>query len=85
MNCWFFTPDIFLALEQALTCMFSTEKEESNLNNECYLPTVVMHQIQQKNKKVKVLSTADSWFGLTYPQDSELVEENITVLFAIKQ
>jgi NDP-sugar pyrophosphorylase family protein len=85
MNCWFFTPDIFLALEQALTCMFSTEKEESNLNNECYLPTVVMHQIQQKNKKVKVLSTADSWFGLTYPQDSELVEENITALFAIKQ
>lgn len=85
MNCWFFTTDIFLALEHAVINILSLVKEkESELNKECYLPTVVMQQIQGENKKVKVLSTSDSWFGLTYPQDSEQVHEKVTALFAKK-
>ncbi|PKG82478.1 hypothetical protein CXF85_13405 [Colwellia sp. 75C3] len=85
MNCWFFTPDIFLALEHAVINILSLANEqESELNKECYLPAVVMQQIQNKNKKVKVLSTDDSWFGLTYPQDSEQVHEKVTALFAKK-
>jgi hypothetical protein len=44
-----------------------------------------MQQIQKKNKKVKVLITDDSWFGLTYQQDSELVNEKVTALFPIKR
>jgi NDP-sugar pyrophosphorylase family protein len=86
MNCWFFTTDIFPALEHAVINILSLAKEqESELNKECYLPTVVMQQIQDKNKKVKVLSTNDSWFGLTYPQDSEQVHEKVTALFSKKE
>lgn len=85
MNCWYFTIDIFLALEHAVINILSQAREkEAELNKECYLPTVVMQQIQDKNKKVKVLSTSDSWFGLTYPQDSEQVHEKITALFTKK-
>jgi NDP-sugar pyrophosphorylase family protein len=85
MNCWFFTTDIFSALEQAISDMLSSVKDETaNLKNECYLLTAVMQQIQQKNKKVKILSTDDSWFGVTYPQDSAQVGEKITALFAKK-
>ncbi|PKI13895.1 nucleotidyltransferase family protein [Colwellia sp. 12G3] len=86
MNCWFFTIDIFQALEHAVINTISLANEqESELNKECYLPAVVMQQIQQNNKKVKVLSTNDSWFGLTYPQDSKQVHKKVTALFAKKE
>ena len=85
MNCWFFNPDIFVALEQAITELLTSIKNRRlDVNQECYLPSVVMQQIEQKNTKVKVLSTDDSWFGLTYPQDSKQVDEKITALFAKK-
>jgi NDP-sugar pyrophosphorylase family protein len=85
MNCWFFNPDIFVALELALTELLTSIKNHRlDVNQECYLPSVVMQQIEQKNRKVKVLSTSDYWFGLTYPQDSKQVDEKITALFAKK-
>ncbi|WP_019026649.1 nucleotidyltransferase family protein [Colwellia piezophila] len=85
MNCWLFNADIFLALEQALTELLNSIKNNKMaVNQECYLPAVVMQQIEQKNKRVKVLSTNDSWFGLTYPQDCEQVDEKVTALFAKK-
>jgi hypothetical protein len=53
-----------------------------NVNRfECYLPKVVMQQIVQSNKKVKLLTSTDSWFGLTFPEDVELVEKNIDRLY----
>ena len=85
MNCWLFTVDIFSALEQALINLLNPKKIKlTNINAECYLPAVVMQQIQQKNKRVKVLSTEDTWFGLTYPQDSAQVDKKVTALFAKK-
>jgi len=86
MNCWFFTSDIFNALEQAIASLLKRSKEEfTNINAECYLPAVVMQQIQQQNKTVVVLSTDDSWFGLTYPQDTALVDEKVTALYGKKE
>ncbi|KGJ94975.1 nucleotidyltransferase family protein [Colwellia psychrerythraea] len=85
MNCWFFNVDIFLAIEQSLTELLTLiENRKIDINQECYLPAVVMQQIEQQNKKVKVLSSKDSWFGLTYPQDSQQVDEKVTALFAKK-
>jgi NDP-sugar pyrophosphorylase family protein len=90
MNCWLFTTDIFIALEQAIIKLLHSPEVQSsiikpiNVNAECYLPAVVMQQIQQKSKQVKVLSTNDSWFGLTYPQDSAQVDEKVTALFTKK-
>jgi hypothetical protein len=44
----------------------------------CYLPSVVMQQIAQHNKKVKLFISNDYWFGLTFPEDITFVENNIT-------
>ncbi len=86
MNCWLFTIDIFNALEQAIVNLLKPAKEDStNINAECYLPAVVMQQIQQQSKTVVVLSTDDSWFGLTYPQDTALVDEKVTALYGKKE
>jgi len=86
MNCWFFTTDIFSALEQALVNLLCSSKEKRlDVNDECYLPAVVMQQIQQQNKAVMVLNTEDTWFGLTYPEDSVQVGEKVTALFGKKE
>ena len=82
MNCWFFTTDIFSAIEGSLKALLlDIDSKAIDINKECYLPAVVMAQIQQENKAVKVLSTDEHWFGLTYPQDIEQVNKKVTALF----
>jgi len=83
MNSWYFTPDIFPALEHAIQALLqnTTVEKKSKQTTECYLPDVVMSQIEKGEKHVKVLTTSAKWFGLTFPQDTCLVEEKITALF----
>jgi hypothetical protein len=84
MNCWSFNNDIFPALETYIseTINIYFKGETSNNSNifECYLPKVVMQQITKQNKKVKLLTSTDTWFGLTFIEDLALVEKNITLL-----
>ena len=84
MNCWSFTLDIFPALEAYIIDTINNYAKDSDIskvnNFECYLPNVVMQQIAQQKKAVKLLTSNDSWFGLTFPEDVELVERNISIL-----
>jgi len=79
MNCWFFTPDIFPQLGQYITNKISIGL--ANENEECYLPEAVMVGIQSTNQNVEVLEAHDSWFGLTYPKDINMVESKISQLY----
>lgn len=79
MNCWFFTPEIFPQLGQYITDKIS--KELPNENGECYLPEAVMTGIQSINQTVEVLEAHDNWFGLTYPEDRNIVESKISKLY----
>jgi choline kinase len=85
MNCWNFTRDIFSALAASIIDTIANYKIENipeNVNRfECYLPNVVMQQIAESNKKVQLLISTDTWFGLTFPEDIERVEKNITSLY----
>lgn len=81
MNCWLFNIDIFPALEQEIKHLLQAK---ASLKTECYLPNVVMIQIQQQHKKVHVLTTTDQWFGLTYEQDCLLVGKKIDNIFSNK-
>ncbi len=77
MNCWLFTTDVITMIEQQLICTFI---DDLDLDNECYLPDVVMQQIVQTDKKIKVLTSHEDWFGLTYAADSNTVSESIIKL-----
>jgi len=77
MNCWLFNTDIFTIIEQRLIETFTCDVSS---DNECYLPEVVMQQIVQQSKKIKVLTSHDDWFGLTYAADSNTVSNNIVSL-----
>ncbi|MHC4232460.1 MAG: nucleotidyltransferase family protein [Planctomycetota bacterium] len=78
MNLWGFTPDIFQHLQQQF---FEYLQGHGNENKgEFYIPSVVDKLVQEGEKKVKILKTHESWFGVTYPQDKEIAQSCIRKL-----
>jgi UTP-glucose-1-phosphate uridylyltransferase len=67
MNYWGFGPDIFDYLQKEFA-EFLLEKG-GDLKAEYYLPMAVGGLIASRQKKVKVLSAQESWFGITYKED----------------
>lgn len=80
MNCWAFNQKIFPAIEQMLINTFTLDASEKD---ECYLPSVVMQQLEKQQVNVDVLSSSDDWFGVTYAADSALVDHKINTLISI--
>ena len=73
MNFWGFTPAIIPALQK----LFDEQIEEGIKNNplkyEALLPNHVGELIKENACKVKVLTSNDSWFGVTYKEDKPKV------------
>lgn len=44
---------------------------------ECYLPVEIAHLIQEDWVKMKLYPTPDTWFGVTNPEDEEIVRKQI--------
>jgi NDP-sugar pyrophosphorylase family protein len=70
MNCWGFTPDIFVEIRKQMTDFF--KKDLSILAKaEFFLPSVVQNLIDNGTCDVKVLNTTAKWYGVTYHEDKE--------------
>jgi UTP-glucose-1-phosphate uridylyltransferase len=69
MNCWGFTPDFFLHLEERFHSFIS--KHAQTLKGEYYIPSVVNHLINTRQATVKVLQSPAKWFGVTYREDRQ--------------
>jgi UTP-glucose-1-phosphate uridylyltransferase len=78
MNCWAFNQKIFPAIKQELTNVFTLK---AGYKTECYLPDVVMNQLEQQHVNVDVLISEDDWFGVTYAADSASVDSKIDQQF----
>lgn len=72
MNCWGFTKEMMDELENRFAdCL---EKNKDNmLKCEYFLPFVVDDILKDGKADVKVLSTKEKWYGVTYKQDRETV------------
>ena len=77
MNFYGFTPSFFTALDEDFAAFFRKDLKENPLGAELYLPFVVDHLIRQGRAKVRVLSSGDKWYGVTYAQDKARVMEGI--------
>ncbi len=75
MNMWGFTPRLFRQLDQRFGKFL--EEKGQDIKSEFLIPRVVDDAIASREATVKVLSTKDRWFGVTYPRDRETVRENI--------
>lgn len=71
MNLWGFTPDFFDDLESGFKSFLETSS--SNIKAEYYLPTAVTNVINSGKKRVRVFVAEDQWYGMTYPEDKQLV------------
>ena len=78
MNFWIFTPAFMTDCEIEFAAFI---RENSGKNaGESYIPTVVDSLICKGKTICDVLETSSSWFGVTYPQDKELVVASIREL-----
>lgn len=73
MNFWGFTPWIFNEMERYFYDFLRGLPPE-NLKGECLLPSMVDELIAQERLRVRVLSSAAVWFGVTYREDRPVVE-----------
>lgn len=73
MNMFGFTPSILTALEQDFKTFLENDLPKNPEKAEFFLPTVVNHLMADGKAKVKVLSSADRWYGVTYAADKPLV------------
>ncbi|MFZ4463952.1 MAG: nucleotidyltransferase family protein [Bacteroidales bacterium] len=79
MNCWGFKASIFERLEG----MFQTFlKNNYQTNNEFLLPRLMLEIVESKTAAVQVIPVETPWFGVTYPQDKELVVRQLNNLIA---
>lgn len=75
MNMWGFMPDVFEKLRRRFQQFLETNG--SDLRAECYLPNTVNSLIQSGESRMRVLSTSEAWFGVTYREDRPHVVESI--------
>lgn len=78
MNFWGFTPKCFEFGEESFKRFL--EKNKGSLKSEYYLPTLVADSIASGKANVKMLNSNAKWFGVTYPEDKEIVEKAISEL-----
>ena len=61
---------------------FLANVEEGDLKKEYLLPNIVDKLLKEERVNVKVLETQDRWFGVTYKEDKETVQEAFRELIA---
>lgn len=78
MNMWGFPTRIFDELESGFKVFLNNLKNP--VKDEYFLPSVVDIMIKQNGEKVRVLSTDEKWYGVTYKEDKQMVVDAISKL-----
>lgn len=75
MNFFGFTPRVFETLEEQFKEFIY--KYVDSEKKECLLPECLGNAIRTGKCRVKYYTTTESWFGITYPKDKALVQEEL--------
>lgn len=78
LNMWGFQDSLFGYLEE-LFIEFLKERG-GELKSEFYIPSIVDSLVKGNKAKVKVLTSCDSWFGVTYQEDKADVQAKLNKL-----
>ena len=73
MNMWGFTDHFMELVESRFPRVLKVAMQEDPMKYEFLLPTTVAHMIDEKLVNVTVLTTPDTWFGVTYAADKPKV------------
>lgn len=77
MNMWGFSPDFLTNLEADFREFLQGENLETG---EFLLPEVVGKRLQKGKLEIRVLETADRWFGVTYQEDKAVAAARVQEL-----
>ncbi|MEG0156041.1 MAG: sugar phosphate nucleotidyltransferase [Anaerovoracaceae bacterium] len=71
MNFWGYTQGMMQALEERFPEFLDEALASNPLKGEYLIPAVTDALVQEGTAKVKVLSSPDKWYGVTYKEDKE--------------
>jgi len=77
MNMWGFNRSFLDETWARFPAFLDQALAENPLKGEYFLPTVVSWLISEGKARVKVLRSADKWYGVTYREDKPTVEAAI--------
>ena len=81
MNMWGLTPDFVETLEKGFEEFFEKEVPGNPMKAEFLIPSFIGELLEQGKISVKVLRTNDSWYGMTYKEDVEAVNDSFKNMF----
>ena len=73
MNMWGFTPGFLEMLEELIPAFFETMIPQNPLKGEFLLPRSVDELLKAGRLTVKMLTSSDRWYGVTYAADKPVV------------
>lgn len=82
MNFWGLHPSIFQELESQFRIFLNSDP---GAKGELYIPSVLDRIIREGRGQVQVLTSPESWFGVTYPEDKPRVVEEVRKRIAAGQ
>ena len=82
-NIFFLRKEAVQMLEEKFTKF--KESHKGDRKSECYLPTELSNLIDEKKIKIKLLMTDEPWFGVTNPQDEEIVKAQLKEYYSNKK
>ena len=80
MNFWGFDESIMSLAYDVFDAFLSTAAHSDPLKAEHVLPTMISQCLELEACKVKVLSSEDAWYGITYQEDRKYVVEALRQL-----
>ena len=75
MNMWGFSNSILDELQSRFPAFLDEAMVSNPLKGEYFLPSVVSQLLDEGKATVKVLKSPDKWYGVTYQEDKEAVQE----------
>ena len=82
MNMWGFTPSFLTEIEKGFAAFLDNALKSNPLKGEYFLPFVVQNLLTAGRATVKVLTSPDKWYGVTYAADKPVVVAALTAMAA---
>ncbi len=73
MNMWGFTASFLEEIDKGFAAFLDNALANNPLKGEYFLPTVVQNLLSNDQARVKVMTSPDKWYGVTYAADKPVV------------
>ena len=80
MNMWGFHKSYLEEAWARFPAFLDNAAKTNPLKGEYFLPSVVSQLLEEKKARVRLLSSADKWYGVTYKEDKPVVVEALAAM-----